>query len=209
MAVPKRRMSRANTHSRRSQWKAENPALQEVKIQRRSAASSASSREGCRARPDRHRPPLNHSIERGARTHCAGALRSCDALIRPARSPCSQCARRKFGTLLALLSTSSACPPSSACGGSACRRCSGEPESHTRSAICSGVIGCSSVFADFESASARAVFAHSSQIATTRMSSFCHSSSNASGQAGDVELGGRVRRDLRLTVDRRGRGDVY
>ena len=32
MAVPKRRMSRANTHSRRSQWKAENPALQEVKI---------------------------------------------------------------------------------------------------------------------------------------------------------------------------------
>jgi large subunit ribosomal protein L32 len=32
MAVPKRRMSRANTHSRRSQWKAENPTLQEVKI---------------------------------------------------------------------------------------------------------------------------------------------------------------------------------
>lgn len=32
MAVPKRRMSRANTHSRRSQWKANNVALQEVKI---------------------------------------------------------------------------------------------------------------------------------------------------------------------------------
>ncbi|MBN9644708.1 50S ribosomal protein L32 [Corynebacterium mendelii] len=32
MAVPKRRMSRANTHSRRSQWKADNVALQEVKI---------------------------------------------------------------------------------------------------------------------------------------------------------------------------------
>ena len=32
MAVPKRRLSRANTHSRRSQWKADNVALQEVKI---------------------------------------------------------------------------------------------------------------------------------------------------------------------------------
>lgn len=32
MATPKRRMSRANTHSRRSQWKAENPALVEVKV---------------------------------------------------------------------------------------------------------------------------------------------------------------------------------
>ncbi|WP_026303373.1 50S ribosomal protein L32 [Jongsikchunia kroppenstedtii] len=32
MAVPKRRMSRANTHARRSQWKADNAALQEVKI---------------------------------------------------------------------------------------------------------------------------------------------------------------------------------
>ncbi|GAC82652.1 MULTISPECIES: 50S ribosomal protein L32 [Gordonia] len=32
MAVPKRRMSRANTRSRRSQWKADNPALQEEKI---------------------------------------------------------------------------------------------------------------------------------------------------------------------------------
>ncbi|MEE4024250.1 50S ribosomal protein L32 [Gordonia sp. PKS22-38] len=32
MAVPKRRMSRANTRSRRSQWKADNPALQEVKV---------------------------------------------------------------------------------------------------------------------------------------------------------------------------------
>ncbi|KQR97529.1 50S ribosomal protein L32 [Williamsia sp. MIQD14] len=31
MAVPKRRMSRSNTRSRRSQWKAENPPLQEVK----------------------------------------------------------------------------------------------------------------------------------------------------------------------------------
>ncbi|UGQ11053.1 50S ribosomal protein L32 [Yinghuangia sp. ASG 101] len=27
MAVPKRRMSRANTHSRRAQWKATTPAL--------------------------------------------------------------------------------------------------------------------------------------------------------------------------------------
>lgn len=32
MAVPKRRMSRANTHHRRSQWKADNVALQVVKI---------------------------------------------------------------------------------------------------------------------------------------------------------------------------------
>ncbi|NLG46446.1 50S ribosomal protein L32 [Gordonia sp. (in: high G+C Gram-positive bacteria)] len=32
MAVPKRRMSRANTRSRRSQWKADNVALQEEKI---------------------------------------------------------------------------------------------------------------------------------------------------------------------------------
>lgn len=32
MAVPKRRMSRANTRTRRSQWKADNVALQEVKI---------------------------------------------------------------------------------------------------------------------------------------------------------------------------------
>lgn len=32
MAVPKRRMSRANTHARRSQWKADSVALQEVKI---------------------------------------------------------------------------------------------------------------------------------------------------------------------------------
>ncbi|WP_299575833.1 50S ribosomal protein L32 [uncultured Williamsia sp.] len=31
MAVPKRRMSRANSRSRRAQWKADNPALQEVK----------------------------------------------------------------------------------------------------------------------------------------------------------------------------------
>ena len=32
MAVPKRKMSRANTRMRRSQWKADNVALQEVKI---------------------------------------------------------------------------------------------------------------------------------------------------------------------------------
>ncbi|MGD7001871.1 50S ribosomal protein L32 [Corynebacterium halotolerans] len=32
MAVPKRKMSRANTRARRSQWKADNVALQEVKI---------------------------------------------------------------------------------------------------------------------------------------------------------------------------------
>ncbi|MFC0316473.1 50S ribosomal protein L32 [Gordonia phosphorivorans] len=32
MAVPKRRMSRANTRSRRSQWKAENAPLQEEKV---------------------------------------------------------------------------------------------------------------------------------------------------------------------------------
>lgn len=32
MAVPKRRMSRANTHSRRSQWKANNVALIETTI---------------------------------------------------------------------------------------------------------------------------------------------------------------------------------
>ncbi|MFP7366520.1 50S ribosomal protein L32 [Corynebacterium callunae] len=32
MAVPKRKMSRANTRMRRSQWKADNVTLQEVKI---------------------------------------------------------------------------------------------------------------------------------------------------------------------------------
>ncbi|ADG79873.1 50S ribosomal protein L32 [Tsukamurella pulmonis] len=32
MAVPKRRMSRANTHARRSQWKANNPELQAVQV---------------------------------------------------------------------------------------------------------------------------------------------------------------------------------
>ncbi|GAA4404375.1 50S ribosomal protein L32 [Tsukamurella soli] len=32
MAVPKRRMSRANTRARRSQWKANNPELQEVTV---------------------------------------------------------------------------------------------------------------------------------------------------------------------------------
>ncbi|NLZ57213.1 MAG: 50S ribosomal protein L32 [Corynebacterium sp.] len=32
MAVPKRRMSRANTRMRRSQWKADNVALQDVKV---------------------------------------------------------------------------------------------------------------------------------------------------------------------------------
>lgn len=32
MAVPKRRMSRANTRHRRSQWKAKNPALQSVVV---------------------------------------------------------------------------------------------------------------------------------------------------------------------------------
>ena len=38
MAVPKRRLSRANTHSRRSQWKADNVALQETKIDGRPVA---------------------------------------------------------------------------------------------------------------------------------------------------------------------------
>lgn len=33
MAVPKRRMSRANTHSRRSQWKATPPDLIPVKVE--------------------------------------------------------------------------------------------------------------------------------------------------------------------------------
>lgn len=32
MAVPKRKMSRANTRMRRSQWKADNAVLQEEKI---------------------------------------------------------------------------------------------------------------------------------------------------------------------------------
>ncbi|WCZ38342.1 50S ribosomal protein L32 [Corynebacterium jeddahense] len=32
MATPKFRMSRANTHSRRSQWKADNADLQTVKV---------------------------------------------------------------------------------------------------------------------------------------------------------------------------------
>ncbi|QGU06754.1 50S ribosomal protein L32 [Corynebacterium occultum] len=32
MAVPKRKLSRANTRMRRSQWKADNVALQDVKI---------------------------------------------------------------------------------------------------------------------------------------------------------------------------------
>ncbi|MCJ7858087.1 MULTISPECIES: 50S ribosomal protein L32 [Corynebacterium] len=32
MAVPKRRLSRANTHHRRSNWKSDNVALQSVKV---------------------------------------------------------------------------------------------------------------------------------------------------------------------------------
>ncbi len=32
MATPKFKKSRANTHSRRSQWKADNPQLQDVKV---------------------------------------------------------------------------------------------------------------------------------------------------------------------------------
>ncbi|RNE48607.1 50S ribosomal protein L32 [Corynebacterium alimapuense] len=32
MAVPKFKKSRSNTHSRRSQWKADNVALQDVKV---------------------------------------------------------------------------------------------------------------------------------------------------------------------------------
>ncbi len=35
MAVPKRKMSRSNTRSRRSQWKAELTALQTVRVQGR------------------------------------------------------------------------------------------------------------------------------------------------------------------------------
>ncbi|HCT14700.1 MAG TPA: 50S ribosomal protein L32 [Corynebacterium nuruki] len=35
MAVPKFRRSRANTHSRRSQWKSDNVALQAVKVEGR------------------------------------------------------------------------------------------------------------------------------------------------------------------------------
>lgn len=35
MAVPKRRLSRANTRHRRSNWKADNAALQTVKIEGR------------------------------------------------------------------------------------------------------------------------------------------------------------------------------
>lgn len=32
MAVPKRRLSRANTHARRSQWKSDNVELQTVRV---------------------------------------------------------------------------------------------------------------------------------------------------------------------------------
>nr|WP_120492112.1 50S ribosomal protein L32 [Corynebacterium lactis] len=38
MAVPKRRMSRANTRARRSQWKSDNVALQEIKVNGRTYA---------------------------------------------------------------------------------------------------------------------------------------------------------------------------
>lgn len=38
MAVPKRRLSRANTRSRRSQWKAETPAVQQTKVAGRTVA---------------------------------------------------------------------------------------------------------------------------------------------------------------------------
>ena len=38
MAVPKRRVSRANTHARRSQWKADNPALQATSVDGRTVA---------------------------------------------------------------------------------------------------------------------------------------------------------------------------
>ena len=46
MAVPKRRMSRANTRTRRSQWKAHNPALMETKIDGQTVAYSASTHQG-------------------------------------------------------------------------------------------------------------------------------------------------------------------
>ncbi|ASK66831.1 50S ribosomal protein L32 [Brachybacterium avium] len=38
MAVPKFKMSRARTHSRRSQWKANNPDLVQVTVRGRTAA---------------------------------------------------------------------------------------------------------------------------------------------------------------------------
>lgn len=38
MAVPKRRLSRSNTRSRRAQWKADNVALQQTKIDGRPVA---------------------------------------------------------------------------------------------------------------------------------------------------------------------------
>ncbi|ATG52319.1 50S ribosomal protein L32 [Brachybacterium vulturis] len=38
MAVPKFKMSRARTHSRRSQWKAHNPDLVQVTVRGRTAA---------------------------------------------------------------------------------------------------------------------------------------------------------------------------
>ena len=41
MATPKFRKSRANTHSRRSQWKADNVALQDVTIDGQTSVSRA------------------------------------------------------------------------------------------------------------------------------------------------------------------------
>ena len=57
MAVPKRRMSRANTRSRRAQWKAEATGLVNVTVagQQQGAAAVA---EGRPSRPDRPRQAL-------------------------------------------------------------------------------------------------------------------------------------------------------
>ena len=51
MATPKFKMSRANTRARRSQWKADNVALQEVTIDGQTVRIPRSSRQGCKARP--------------------------------------------------------------------------------------------------------------------------------------------------------------
>ena len=59
MAVPKRRMSRANTRSRRAQWKAKRHRTRRRDRRRPAAQGAAAPAQGRPPRPDRSRPPLS------------------------------------------------------------------------------------------------------------------------------------------------------
>ncbi len=58
MAVPKRRMSRANTRSRRAQWKAEATGLVNVSVGGRQHKVPPAVAQGCAPRTDRSRQAL-------------------------------------------------------------------------------------------------------------------------------------------------------